>query len=61
MPRGLQASHVEVVLKDKDLVKDDFAGLVRLDINEIPTRVPPDSPLAPDRVVQARGQEQREA
>ncbi|XP_042474380.1 FT-interacting protein 3-like isoform X2 [Zingiber officinale] len=44
----VQASVVEVVLKDKDVVKDDFVGIVRLDLHEIPTRVPPDSPLAPE-------------
>ncbi|XP_040988542.1 FT-interacting protein 7 [Juglans microcarpa x Juglans regia] len=44
----MQASVLEVVIKDKDLVKDDFVGLIRFDINEIPLRVPPDSPLAPE-------------
>lgn len=44
----MQASVLEVVIKDKDLVKDDFVGIVRFDINEIPLRVPPDSPLAPE-------------
>ncbi|KAJ4824893.1 FT-interacting protein 3 [Turnera subulata] len=44
----MQSSVLEVVVKDKDLVKDDFVGLVRFDMNEIPTRVPPDSPLAPE-------------
>lgn len=44
----MQASMLEVVVKDKDLVKDDFVGLVRFDLNEVPMRVPPDSPLAPE-------------
>ncbi|XP_043698416.1 FT-interacting protein 7-like [Telopea speciosissima] len=44
----MQASVLEVVMKDKDLVKDDFVGIVRFDLNELPTRVPPDSPLAPE-------------
>lgn len=44
----LQSSVLEVVVKDKDLIKDDFVGIVRFDLNEIPTRVPPDSPLAPE-------------
>ncbi|KAG8663857.1 hypothetical protein MANES_01G259100v8 [Manihot esculenta] len=44
----IQSSVLEVVVKDKDLVKDDFVGIVRFDMNEIPTRVPPDSPLAPE-------------
>ncbi|KAG6497886.1 FT-interacting protein 3-like [Zingiber officinale] len=43
----VQASFVEVVLKDKNLGKDDFVSIVRIDVHEIPTRVPPDSPLAP--------------
>ncbi|KAH8513731.1 hypothetical protein H0E87_006845 [Populus deltoides] len=42
----MQASVLEVVIKDKDLVKDDFVGVIRFDINEVPLRVPPDSPLA---------------
>lgn len=44
----VQSSVLEVVVKDKDLIKDDFVGFVRFDIEEIPTRVPPDSPLAPE-------------
>uniref|UniRef100_A0A1D1YYR0 Multiple C2 and transmembrane domain-containing protein 2 n=1 Tax=Anthurium amnicola TaxID=1678845 RepID=A0A1D1YYR0_9ARAE len=43
----LQASVVEVVVKDRDFVKDDFMGMVLLDLTEVPRRVPPDSPLAP--------------
>ncbi|KAL5976026.1 FT-interacting protein 3 [Asimina triloba] len=43
----IQSSYVEVVVKDKDFVKDDFMGLVLFDLNEVPKRVPPDSPLAP--------------
>ncbi|GKV23109.1 hypothetical protein SLEP1_g32884 [Rubroshorea leprosula] len=43
----MQASVLEVVIKDKDLLIDDFVGIVRFDINEVPLRVPPDSPLAP--------------
>lgn len=44
----VQSSMLDVVVKDKNLVKDDFVGFVRLDLHEIPTRVPPDSPLAPE-------------
>ncbi|KAL5981515.1 Multiple C2 domain and transmembrane region protein 7 [Asimina triloba] len=44
----VQTSVLEVVVKDKDLVKDDYVGTVRFDLNEVPTRVPPDSPLAPE-------------
>ncbi|KAL3519201.1 hypothetical protein ACH5RR_021790 [Cinchona calisaya] len=43
----LQASFVEVVVKDKDVVLDDFIGRITFDFTEIPRRVPPDSPLAP--------------
>ncbi|OVA06661.1 C2 calcium-dependent membrane targeting [Macleaya cordata] len=43
----IQSSVVEVLVKDKDLVKDDIIGRVMFDLNEIPKRVPPDSPLAP--------------
>ncbi|KAI5647260.1 hypothetical protein M9H77_33265 [Catharanthus roseus] len=44
----IQTSVMEVVLKDKDMLIDDFVGMVRFDLHEIPTRVPPDSPLAPE-------------
>ncbi|KAJ8749035.1 hypothetical protein K2173_013479 [Erythroxylum novogranatense] len=44
----VQSSLLEVVIMDKDMVKDDFVGILRFDMNEIPTRVPPDSPLAPE-------------
>lgn len=43
----LQSSHVEVVVKDKDLVLDDFIGRIGFELVDIPRRVPPDSPLAP--------------
>ncbi|KAI7744813.1 hypothetical protein M8C21_020953 [Ambrosia artemisiifolia] len=43
----IQAGMLEVTVKDKDLVKDDFMGLMSFDLNEVPKRVPPDSPLAP--------------
>ena len=43
----IQASFVEITIKDKDLLKDDFIGKLVFDLNEIPKRVPPDSPLAP--------------
>ncbi|CAN4118598.1 unnamed protein product [Withania somnifera] len=45
----IQASVLEVIVKDKDFIKDDFVGRVVFDLNEIPKRVPPDSPLAPQR------------
>ncbi|KAB1204735.1 Multiple C2 and transmembrane domain-containing protein 1 [Morella rubra] len=44
----LQADRVEVNLKDKDTItKDDFVGRVTIELSEVPIRVPPDSPLAP--------------
>ncbi|TKY65473.1 QUIRKY protein [Spatholobus suberectus] len=42
-----QSFTLEVVVKDKDTLVDDFVGTVRFDLHEVPTRVPPDSPLAP--------------
>lgn len=54
----MQSSVLEVIIKDKNLVKDDFVGLVRFDLNDAPTRVPPDSPLAPEwyRLENAKGE-----
>ncbi|XP_010477520.1 PREDICTED: FT-interacting protein 1 [Camelina sativa] len=44
----LQSNLLEVTVKDKDLLtKDDFVGRVQIDLTEVPLRVPPDSPLAP--------------
>ncbi|XP_021896096.1 FT-interacting protein 1 [Carica papaya] len=43
----LQANLLEVTVKDKDIGKDDFVGRVEIDLAEVPVRVPPDSPLAP--------------
>lgn len=44
----LQSNFIEVTVKDKDLVtKDDFVGRVIFDVTDVPIRVPPDSPLAP--------------
>ncbi|KAJ0989769.1 hypothetical protein J5N97_008125 [Dioscorea zingiberensis] len=44
----IQSSVLEVFVKDKEMVgRDDFMGRVAFDLNEVPTRVPPDSPLAP--------------
>ncbi|XWS23395.1 hypothetical protein CRYUN_Cryun28dG0010400 [Craigia yunnanensis] len=44
---SLQSNLLEVIVKDKDFGKDDFVGKVVFDVLEIPLRVPPDSPLAP--------------
>lgn len=43
----LQSNLLEVTVKDKDFAKDDFVGRVHFDLSEVPLRVPPDSPLAP--------------
>ncbi|VYS69658.1 unnamed protein product [Arabidopsis thaliana] len=44
----IQSSVLEVFVKDKEtLGRDDILGKVVFDLNEIPTRVPPNSPLAP--------------
>lgn len=43
----LQSNLLEVAIKDKDMIKDDFVGRVLFDMTDIPQRVPPDSPLAP--------------
>ncbi|KAA8518243.1 hypothetical protein F0562_015874 [Nyssa sinensis] len=43
-----QSSNLEVFVRDREIVtRDDYVGKVVLDMNEVPTRVPPDSPLAP--------------
>ncbi|KAF8412264.1 hypothetical protein HHK36_000225 [Tetracentron sinense] len=57
----MQSSVLDVVVKDKDLVKDDFVGLVKVDLNEVPMRVPPDSPLAPEwyRLIDKNGEKTR--
>lgn len=54
----LQSNLLEVTVKDKDFVKDDFVGRVMFDLTEIPLRVPPDSPLAPQwyRLEDKKGQ-----
>ncbi|KAK8631072.1 hypothetical protein V6N13_079836 [Hibiscus sabdariffa] len=41
----IQSSMVEVFVKEGN--KDDYLGRVWFDLNEVPRRVPPDSPLAP--------------
>ncbi|CAJ2679008.1 unnamed protein product [Trifolium pratense] len=43
----IHASVLEVIVKDKDVIADDFVGRLWFDLNDIPKRVPPDSPLAP--------------
>ncbi|MED6160198.1 hypothetical protein PIB30_049042 [Stylosanthes scabra] len=44
----IQSSILEVFVKDKEMLgRDEFLGRVIFELNEVPTRVPPDSPLAP--------------
>ncbi|XP_022152573.1 FT-interacting protein 1 [Momordica charantia] len=44
----IHSSALEVFVKDKEMLgRDDYLGRVVFDLNEVPTRVPPDSPLAP--------------
>ncbi|XP_022959066.1 FT-interacting protein 1-like [Cucurbita moschata] len=42
----VQSTVLEVTLKDKDTLKDDYVGRLYFDLHEVPTRVPPESPLA---------------
>ncbi|KAL3516555.1 hypothetical protein ACH5RR_023457 [Cinchona calisaya] len=55
----IQSSVLEVFVKDKEMVgRDEYLGRVVFDLNEVPTRVPPDSPLAPQwyRLEDRRGE-----
>ncbi|XP_008231334.1 PREDICTED: protein QUIRKY-like isoform X1 [Prunus mume] len=55
----IQSSVVEVFVKDKEMIgRDDYLGRVVFDLNEVPTRVPPDSQLAPQwyRLEHRRGE-----
>nr|GEY41581.1 FT-interacting protein 1-like [Tanacetum cinerariifolium] len=44
----IQANMLEVCVKDKDMIQNDFIGRVLLDSTDMPKRVIPDSPLAPE-------------
>ncbi|KAF8395880.1 hypothetical protein HHK36_019835 [Tetracentron sinense] len=55
----IQSSVLEVFVKEREMVaRDDYLGRVVFDMNEVPTRVPPDSPLAPQwyRLENRRGE-----
>ncbi|KAE8692422.1 Protein QUIRKY [Hibiscus syriacus] len=55
----IQSSVLEVFVRDREMVgRDDYIGRVIFDMNEVPTRVPPDSPLAPQwyRLEDRRGE-----
>ncbi|KAG9154839.1 hypothetical protein Leryth_019557 [Lithospermum erythrorhizon] len=43
----IQSPVLEVLVRDKDRSGDDLIGMLVFDIGEVPRRVPPDSPLAP--------------
>ncbi|XP_051123851.1 FT-interacting protein 1-like [Andrographis paniculata] len=44
----IQSSILEVFVKEKETAgRDEYLGRVVFDLNEIPTRIPPDSPMAP--------------
>ncbi|KAI5428741.1 FT-interacting protein 3 [Lathyrus oleraceus] len=53
-----QATTLEVIVKDKDMIHDDLVGTVRFDLYDVPIRVPPNSPLAPQwyRIVNKNGE-----
>ena len=44
---SIQGTMLEVSVKDKDMIQDDFMGRVLFGITNVLKRVPPDSPLAP--------------
>ncbi|KAJ8623959.1 hypothetical protein MRB53_032489 [Persea americana] len=45
----MQSSVIEVVVKDKVHDNDDEpVGIIRFDLNGVPTRIPPEDPLAPE-------------
>ncbi|KAF8398455.1 hypothetical protein HHK36_017383 [Tetracentron sinense] len=55
----IQSSALEVFVKDREMMgRDDYLGRVVFDMNEVPTRVPPDSTLAPQwyRLEERRGE-----
>ncbi|CAI9103167.1 OLC1v1001613C1 [Oldenlandia corymbosa var. corymbosa] len=55
----IQSSMLEVFVRDKEMLgRDDYVGRVVFDLNEVVTRVPPDSPLAPQwyRLEDRRGE-----
>lgn len=55
----IQSSVLEVFVRDREMVgRDEYLGKVVFDMHEVPTRVPPDSPLAPQwyRLTDRRGE-----
>ncbi|WOL11140.1 hypothetical protein Cni_G19901 [Canna indica] len=43
----VQAPRVEIVVKDKNLIKDNVVGKTAVEVADLPKRVPPDGPVAP--------------
>ncbi|RWV94585.1 hypothetical protein GW17_00042864 [Ensete ventricosum] len=43
----IQSQRLEVVVKDKNFIKDDIVGAVAIELPEVPLRAPPDGPVAP--------------
>ncbi|KAH6789692.1 Calcium-dependent lipid-binding plant phosphoribosyltransferase family protein [Perilla frutescens var. frutescens] len=54
----IQAPHAEILVKDKSRSGDGLIGLIVFDGIDVPRRVPPDSPLAPEwyRLENRRGE-----
>ncbi|XP_017981970.1 PREDICTED: FT-interacting protein 1-like [Theobroma cacao] len=43
----IQTLSVDITVRQKESVNDEFIGAISISVSDIPTRVPPDSPLAP--------------
>lgn len=43
-----QANFLDVIVMDKNVIKDVFVGSIRFDLSEIPTRIATDSSIAPE-------------
>ncbi|KAM0846618.1 hypothetical protein ACQ4PT_055563 [Festuca glaucescens] len=43
----IQSSQLEIIVKDKDVLRDNYVGRVVFDMSNVPVRLLPDSPLAP--------------
>ncbi|KAK3026776.1 hypothetical protein RJ639_040254 [Escallonia herrerae] len=55
----IQSSDLEIFVREREMVaRDDYLGKVVFDMNEVTTRVPPDSPFAPQwyRLEDQRGE-----
>lgn len=43
----IQTTSVDISVREKELINDDLIGKITISVSDIPTRVPPDGPLAP--------------